>query len=178
MVEFLDGVQVVPISWLSRDKKKCLYPVHVYNQNQYNKMVTTMSSPKESWQSWNVLKVIGSSGKIYIISNINNIIIYIIIPSLINFIILSDEFEKANKKMSECVQYNLSEVNTDYEDTQKRLRKSRARKNVFSSSEDDSNYNIKLKDDYPTPPKIQPSMAINIKFTKNLINFQNYQQKI
>jgi len=75
--------------------------------------------------------------------------------------------------MSERVQYNLSEVNTDYEDTQKRQRKSKARKNVFSSREDDSNYNIKLKDDYPTPPKIQPSMTINIKFIKNLINFQN-----
>lgn len=125
-----------------------------------------MSSPKESWQSWNVLKVIGSSGKVFIISSINNIIIYIIIFSFINFIILSDDFEKANKKMSECVQYNLSEVNTDYEDTQKKQRKSRAKKNIFSSSEDESNYKIKLKDDYPTPPKIQPSMAIDINLLK------------
>lgn len=66
--------------------------------------------------------------------------------------------------MSDAVQYNLSEVNTEYEDTQKSKRKSRARKiNVFSSSEDESNDNNKLTDDYPTPPKIQPSMAINIK---------------
>lgn len=125
-----------------------------------------MSSPKESWQSWNVLKVIGSNGKVFIIPSINNIIIYIIIFSFINFIILSDDFEKANKKMSECVQYNLSEVNTDYEDIQKKQRKSRARKNIFSSSEDESNYSIKLKDDYPTPSKIQPSMAIDINLLK------------
>lgn len=63
VVEFLDGVQVVPIRWLSKDKQKCVFPVHVNNQNQYNKMVATMSSPKESWQSWDVIKVIGSSGE-------------------------------------------------------------------------------------------------------------------
>ncbi|XP_060858478.1 uncharacterized protein LOC132935857 isoform X2 [Metopolophium dirhodum] len=127
VVEFLDGVQVVPIRWLSEDKKKCVFPVHVNNQNQYNKMVATMSSPKESWQSWDVLKVIGSS----------------------------DNFEKANKKMSDAVQYNLSEVNTEYEDTQKTQRKSRARKKISSSSEDETNCNNTLIDDYPTPPMIQ-----------------------
>lgn len=72
---------------------------------------------------------------------------------------MSDHFEKANKKMSDAVQYNLSEVNTEYEDTQKSKRKSRAKKNIFSSSEDESNYeNNKLTDDYPTPPKIHPSI--------------------
>jgi len=45
-------------------------PVHINNQNQYNKMVTTISSPNESWKSWDVLKVIGSSGEICIVSNI------------------------------------------------------------------------------------------------------------
>lgn len=70
VVEFLDGVQVVPISWLSSDKTKCMYPVHINNQNQYNKMVTTMGSPNESWKSWDVLKVIGSSGEICIEPNI------------------------------------------------------------------------------------------------------------
>jgi len=171
VVEFLDGVQVVPIRWLSEDKKKCVFPVHVNNQNQYNKMVATMSSPKESWQSWDVLKVIGSSGETVILYNFNIILYHNIIPSLINIFISSDNFEKANKKMSDAVQYNLSEVNTEYEDTQKTQRKSRARKKISSSSEDETNCNNTLIDDYPTPPMIQQSMTINIKLV-NLINFK------
>jgi len=73
--------------------------------------------------------------------------------------------------MSDAVQYNLSEVNTEYEDTQKTQRKSRARKKISSSSEDESNCNNTLIDDYPTPPMIQQSMIINIKLV-NLINFK------
>lgn len=75
--------------------------------------------------------------------------------------------------MSDAVQYNLSEVNTEYEDIQKSKRKSRARKiNIFSSSEDESNDDSnKLINDYPTPPKIQPSMAISIQlFITQLIS--------
>lgn len=77
--------------------------------------------------------------------------------------ISSDDFEKANKKMSDAVQYNLSDVNTEYEDTQKSQRKSRAKKNISSSSEDESYFDHKLTNNYPTPPKIQPSTEINIK---------------
>lgn len=74
--------------------------------------------------------------------------------------------------MSDAVQYNLSEVNTEYEDTQKTQRKSRARKKIYSSSEDESNCSNTLIDDYPTPPMmIQQSMTINIKLV-NLINFK------
>jgi len=171
VVEFLDFVQVVPIRWLSKDKKKCVFPVHVNNQNQYNKMVATMSSPKESWQSWDVVKVIGSSGETVILYNFNIVLYHNIITSLINIFISSDNFEKANKKMSDAVQYNLSEVNTEYEDTQKTQQKSRARKKIYSSSEDETNCNNTLIDDYPTPPMIQQSMIINIKLV-NLINFK------
>uniref|UniRef100_A0A2S2QJU7 DUF4806 domain-containing protein n=1 Tax=Sipha flava TaxID=143950 RepID=A0A2S2QJU7_9HEMI len=136
VVEFDDGLQVVPISWLTKDFKKCVYPIHVNNSNDYNKMVSKMFLPKKSWPSLNVLKVIGSS----------------------------NDFGKANKKLSDAVYYNLSEVNTENEDIQKSQRKSRARKSILSSSEDELEHFIKLADEYPTPPKRQKDqpMVINV----------------
>jgi len=38
-----------------------------------------MSSPKESWQSWDVVKVIGSSGETVILYNFNIILYHNII---------------------------------------------------------------------------------------------------
>lgn len=63
-----------------------------------------------------------------------------------------DSFEKANHKLYDAFQYNLSEVNTETEDFQKSQRKKRAKK-IYSSSDEEELNETCMNNIFPTPPK-------------------------
>lgn len=62
-MEFVDGIQTVPITWLTDDKTQCYYPAHVHKLHVYNKMVEDITPVNFEWPIWNVIQIIGSSSK-------------------------------------------------------------------------------------------------------------------
>nr|CAI5841123.1 unnamed protein product [Callosobruchus analis] len=55
VVEFEDGVCLVPSKWLFRNSTMCFYPPYV-NQLKVNKAISTKQSPDEKWQEYKVVR--------------------------------------------------------------------------------------------------------------------------
>lgn len=62
IVEFSDGIQLVPHSWLSKDKTKCYFPSE-YSSLQYNKAVRRQEKPGNKWPVYDVTRVLGQASK-------------------------------------------------------------------------------------------------------------------
>ena len=65
IVEFEDGLQVVPGNW-KIDEKSCLWPP-VTDQIKLNNMVADRAEPQSSWRTFFIIKNYGKAGK-YLIS--------------------------------------------------------------------------------------------------------------
>nr|CAI5853015.1 unnamed protein product [Callosobruchus analis] len=61
VVEFEDGVCLVPSKWLFRNSTMCFYPPYV-NQLKVNKAISTKQSPDEKWQEYKVVRSFCSRG--------------------------------------------------------------------------------------------------------------------
>jgi hypothetical protein len=64
IVQFRDGHQIIPNSWLSQDKKKAFWP-NFTSQFKFNKAVQSQSVPAKDWVQHPVVKVKYSSCKFY-----------------------------------------------------------------------------------------------------------------
>lgn len=49
IVEFSDGLQIVPAKWLSTNNKTCIWPSHFKTQIRLNKAIMTEEMPKEDF---------------------------------------------------------------------------------------------------------------------------------
>lgn len=70
VVEFSDGIELVPKNWLSENKEACFYPL--FDKIRFNaavraKQVPDLNSP--SWKMYDVIRVVTSAGIIYILVN-------------------------------------------------------------------------------------------------------------
>lgn len=61
IVEFEDGLQVVPSEWLSENKKKCVWPSYT-NQIKINQAISKRMSPSDDWKIYKVMQIFGSCG--------------------------------------------------------------------------------------------------------------------
>lgn len=78
VVEFEDGINLVPFSWIDTTKKICYWP-HVGKQSIFQKMVAAQVEPRlndPSWSSYSIKRIMNKSGKYIIQLLIFNIKIF------------------------------------------------------------------------------------------------------
>ncbi|XP_060856030.1 uncharacterized protein LOC132933769 isoform X1 [Metopolophium dirhodum] len=62
IVEFNDGLQIVPNNWLSSDGSSSYWPPSNYSQIKVNKLIATDCEPNtETWSTHSILQIFGSS---------------------------------------------------------------------------------------------------------------------
>ncbi|EFN75026.1 hypothetical protein EAG_00198, partial [Camponotus floridanus] len=61
IVEFKDGLQIVPATWLSSDLQKSKWPRHYISNDRYDKAVKLMEVPDCTWEEHTVLKIYATS---------------------------------------------------------------------------------------------------------------------
>lgn len=79
VIEFDDGIQIVPISWLLENNTKCYYPNDLGNgpnvHKKYDMMVKNLEQPKNNWEIYDIKHIWGSDG-MYVICIVAKIFIY------------------------------------------------------------------------------------------------------
>lgn len=58
VVEFQDGLQLIPSNWLNNDETKAVWP-NFTNNKRYDKAVRSMEEPQSTWVEHNILKIYG-----------------------------------------------------------------------------------------------------------------------
>lgn len=66
VVEFEDGIQLIPSSWLTIDLKKAFWP-NFTNNKRYDKAVKLQEKPESTWLKHPILKIYGTFRKFYIL---------------------------------------------------------------------------------------------------------------
>lgn len=59
IVEFEDGLQIVPSNWLSKDLTRAVWP-NFTNNNRYYKAVKEMEEPHSTWLEHKIIKIYGT----------------------------------------------------------------------------------------------------------------------
>lgn len=72
IVEFEDGIQIIPENWFTCDKKSAVYWPNLKTQKEYDKAVEKMKDLKNDSITVDIKKIFGSTGKL----KINKIFIY------------------------------------------------------------------------------------------------------
>lgn len=62
IVEFEDGVQLIPKNWLSKDFKKAAWP-NFTNNKRFDKAVKLMEEPQSTWSQHSIRKIYARIGK-------------------------------------------------------------------------------------------------------------------
>ncbi|XP_032679529.1 uncharacterized protein LOC116847978 [Odontomachus brunneus] len=57
IVEFKDGLQIVPITWLSTDSRRSKWPRNYISNDRYDRAVRSMEIPDSTWEEHDVLKI-------------------------------------------------------------------------------------------------------------------------
>lgn len=63
VIDFEDGMDIVPTGWLSKDEKECRWPKLIKSCSQFYKAVRNSDQPKNDWSFITVFKVLAESGK-------------------------------------------------------------------------------------------------------------------
>lgn len=59
IVEFEDGLQIIPNNWFSEDLKKAFWP-HYTSNKRYDTAVKLMEQPESTWLEHPVSKIFGT----------------------------------------------------------------------------------------------------------------------
>ncbi|XP_063220044.1 uncharacterized protein LOC134529655 [Bacillus rossius redtenbacheri] len=130
IIEFEDGLQVVPTKWLCDDGTRCKWPSYV-NPNKVIKSVTSLEEPKEDWHVHQVIRNFGAA----------------------------DSYEKAIQKMRGCERFSDVESDNDIMSKRKK-RQTRAKKILeSSSSETDFDESQSLLSHFPAAPHFTKPLA-------------------
>jgi hypothetical protein len=78
VVEFMDGLQVIPTSWLNQDLRSAVWPNFTNNKN-YDKAVKKMIDPESTWTSHSIKKIFGTYGKQRYMSLVNVLFLYMLL---------------------------------------------------------------------------------------------------
>lgn len=62
IVEFEDGLQIIPNNWLSSDLQRAAWP-NFPNNNRYDKAVKVMEEPQSTWLEHPIRKIYGTCCK-------------------------------------------------------------------------------------------------------------------
>lgn len=62
LVEFEDGMQVVPDNWIQEDTNKCWYP-NCKTDKDINKAIKKRFIPQDDWLSYPIKRLFGIYGK-------------------------------------------------------------------------------------------------------------------
>jgi len=62
IVEFSDGMQLIPSNWFTASKTKAYWPSFT-NVKKYDKAVQSMESVGKNWILYDVLRILGSTRK-------------------------------------------------------------------------------------------------------------------
>lgn len=65
IVEFHDGLQVVPSVWYNADKLSCIWPSHMKTKYRINKAIMTREMPrgKADWEELSIKRIFGEASK-------------------------------------------------------------------------------------------------------------------
>lgn len=127
VVEFEDGIQIIPRTWLNNDCTKAKWPDCYVTYTRYDKAVRLMEEPQATWKEHTVVKIFTSCSN----------------------------YAQAQQKLK--LAEDLSDVNTcsEKEEYLKKSRKTRAAK-VCSSSDNESELSDEEIDlSLPKPPNKQ-----------------------
>lgn len=64
IVEFSDGLQIIPARWLNTTKETCIWPSHFKTQRRINTAIITEEMPKQlcDWEELPLKRIFGSAG--------------------------------------------------------------------------------------------------------------------
>lgn len=64
IVEFEDGMHVIPTCWMNKEKSKSIWPRHVKSLYTLQKYIKTGFQPQknEAWEEWKIVRRFGSTG--------------------------------------------------------------------------------------------------------------------
>lgn len=77
IVEFEDGVQIIPSNWADANQVQAFWP-HFKSHIKYNMAVRNLLQPGADWQKCDILRVLYSTG-VYIIRSLKKIVFVFII---------------------------------------------------------------------------------------------------
>ncbi|KYN06571.1 hypothetical protein ALC62_02478 [Cyphomyrmex costatus] len=60
VIEFKDGVQVIPDNWIQKDKNKCWYP-NYRTDKDINKATKKRQTPQDDWLSYPIKQFLNTS---------------------------------------------------------------------------------------------------------------------
>jgi len=114
IVEFEDGIKLVPILWIFNDNKKCYWPNYT-KQEEINQAIFNEEHPDSKWLSYNVLRKFGTA----------------------------DTYANGVRKLKLAEQFS-NIVTSGKDDTEKKLyRRAKRRYCYISDSEEESSINDK-----------------------------------
>ena len=62
VIEFSDGLQIIPSNWLNKDMSMVRWPA-LTNVQRYEKAIRNMEPPTESWTKIPVIKIVAKDSK-------------------------------------------------------------------------------------------------------------------
>jgi len=68
VVEFYDGLQLIPRNWISVDKSQAYFPdMTKMNYKQFDKLGLNTEKPHSSWETFEIKKIWASSGNNFLL---------------------------------------------------------------------------------------------------------------
>ncbi|XP_036139933.1 uncharacterized protein LOC105834898 isoform X3 [Monomorium pharaonis] len=148
VVEFEDGLQVVPNNWLSIDLQSAVWP-NFTNNKMYDKAVKLMKDPEPTWTRHLIKKIYGT---------------YF-------------QYAVAMKKLKDAEETSDLNSGTEREEYRKKSRKLRAAKVADSSSSNDDQSDASFLSDIPTIPTTATHVPKKIKIASSTSAQQNSAPK-
>lgn len=72
IVEFTDGLQVIPEKWFNANEQSCIWPTKFKTKFRINKAIVTCEMPQQSstWEHLPIKRIFGKAGMSFIITNL------------------------------------------------------------------------------------------------------------
>ncbi|KAL0117637.1 hypothetical protein PUN28_008798 [Cardiocondyla obscurior] len=108
IVEFEDGIQLIPTLWIFNENKKCYWPCYT-KQEKINQAIFNEERPEDDkWKSYNVIRIFGTA----------------------------DTYSNSMRKLKLAEQ--ISNIESGNDDTDKKMSRRKRAKKRFNYEEDDS----------------------------------------
>lgn len=80
IVEFHDGLQVIPSIWCNADKSSCIWPSYMKTKYRINKAILTKEIPREmsDWEELPIKRIFGGASKNFIYMNYHLICVIVV----------------------------------------------------------------------------------------------------
>lgn len=62
IVEFEDGLQLVPSAWMSDNEKECFWPPHT-SLSKINRAISNCEVVSDNWQTLKIIRIFGTASK-------------------------------------------------------------------------------------------------------------------